>query len=189
MGTTTTKFSFEEFQKLQDAAKETVRYELDEGELILAPSPIPRQNFISFRLRCALADFVEKHQLGVVTGEVDFRLSLNTVCKPDVAFIAKNQMKGFDPDRSPVKGAPTLAVEVISPGNPAERTLKKVRQYLAAGTQSVWLIYPKLKVIEIHERDGIRRVAEQEDFRETRLCPDIEFSLSLTALFDDNPER
>jgi Uma2 family endonuclease len=189
MGTTTAKFSFEEFQKLQDAAEETVRYELDEGELIVTPSPTPRHNLISFRLRRVLAAFVEKHRLGVVTGEVDFRLSLNTVCKPDVAFIAKNQMKGFDPDRSPVQGAPTLAVEVISPGNPAGRTLKKVRQYLAAGTQSVWLIYPKLKVIEIHERDGIRRVTEQDDFSETRLFSGSEFSLSLPALFDDNPER
>ena len=186
---TTTKLSFEEFQRLQDAAEETVRYQLDEGELILTPSPTPRHNLVSFRLRRALASFVETHQLGVVTGEVDFRLSLNTVCKPDVAFIAKNQMKGFDPDRSPIKGAPTLAVEVISPGNLAERTLKKVRQYLAAGTQAVWLIYPKLRVIEIHEGDGIRGVTEQDAFRETRLFPGLEFSLSLTALFDDNPER
>ena len=34
----TTKISFEEFQKLQETADETARYELDEGELILTPS-------------------------------------------------------------------------------------------------------------------------------------------------------
>src|SRR5579871_2498059 len=98
MGTTTTKLTFEEFQKLQDAAEEKVRYELYEGELIVTPSPTHRHNLIVFRLRQALAAFVQKHQLGIVTGEIDFRLSANTVLNPDVAFIANNQMEGFDPD-------------------------------------------------------------------------------------------
>jgi len=185
----TTKISFGEFQRLQDEADETVRYELDEGELILTPSPTPRHNLVSFRLRRALAAFVQTHELGMVTGEVDFRLAVNRVRKPDVAFIAKDQLEGFDLDRSPIERAPTLAVEVISPSNLALDTLKKVRLYLAAGAQAVWLVYPQLKVIEIHDREGIRGVAEQDVFVESRLFPGIEFSLSLTALFDDNPEH
>lgn len=189
MGSTTTKLTFEEFQKLQDAAEETVRYELDEGEPILTPSPTLRHGLVSFRLRRMVAAFVEKHQLGVVTGEIDFRLSANTVRKLDVAFIAKEKMKGLDADRTPIQGAPTLAVEVISPSNLAQDTLKKVHQYLAAGSQAVWLVYPPLKVIEIHDREGIRGMAEQDVFVETRLFPGLEFSLSLPALFDENPER
>lgn len=186
---TTTRLSFEEFQKLQDAAEDTVRYELDEGELIVTPSPTPRHNMIAFRLRRLLDAFVEKHKLGVVIGEIDFRLSADTVLNPDVAFIAKNQLRGFDPDRSPIQGPPTLAVEVISPSNQPKRTLKKVGQYLAAGTEAVWLIYPKLRVVDIHEREGVRRVAERDAFRESRLFSNIEFSLSLTALLGDNRER
>lgn len=189
MGTATTRLSFAEFQKLQDAAEEKVRYELDEGELIVTPSPTHRHNLIAFRLRRSLADFVEKHQLGIVTGEVDFRLSANTVRNPDVAFIARNQLGGFDPDRSPIPGAPTLAVEIISPSNLPERTLKKVRRYLSAGTQAVWLIHPKLRIIEIHDQQGIRRVTEKDAFRETRLFPGLEFALSLAALFDGNSEK
>jgi Uma2 family endonuclease len=165
MGTTTTKLSFEEFHKLQAADEENIRYELDEGELIVTPSPTHRHNLIVFRLRRALADFVEKHQLGIVTGEIDFRLAANTVLNPDVAFVAKDQTKGFDPDRSPVQGAPTLAVEVISPSNQPQRTLKKVRHYLDAGAQAAWLVYPKKRVIDIHEPGGVRRVTEQEGLR------------------------
>jgi Uma2 family endonuclease len=186
---TTTKISFGEFQRLQAGAEETIRYELDEGELILTPSPTPRHNLVSFRLRSALSTFVQTHQLGVVTGEVDFRLSVNTVRKPDVAFIAKGQMQGFDLDRSPIEGAPTLAIKVISPGNLAQDTRKKVRQYLAAGSRAVWLVYPQLDVMEIHDQEGIRGVSEQDVFVESSLFPGLEFSLSLTALFDDNPER
>jgi len=80
-------------------------------------------------------------------------------------------------------------VEVISPSNLAQDTLKKVRQYLAAGSHAVWLVYPALKIIEIHDREGIRGVTEEDSFDETRLFPGLTFSLSLAALFDENPER
>lgn len=106
MGTTTTKISFEEFQRLQETAEETIRYELDEGELVLTPSPIPRHNIVSFRLHRVLAAFVQTHGLGMVISEIDFRLSGNTVRKPDVAFIARKQMKAVNIDKTPVEGAP-----------------------------------------------------------------------------------
>ena len=186
---TTTKLSFEEFQKLQDASGETARYELDEGEPILTPSPTPWHNLVSFRLRRTLAAFVETHRLGVVTGEVDFRLSANTVRKPDVAFIARDKLANVDFHRTPISTASTLAVEVISPSNLAQDTLKKVRQYLAAGSHAVWLVYPALKIIEIHDREGIRGVTEEDSFEETRLYPSLTFPLSLAALFDEDPER
>ena len=45
---TTTKLNFDDFQKLQDQADNTVRHELDEGDLILTLSPTPRHNLVSF---------------------------------------------------------------------------------------------------------------------------------------------
>lgn len=185
---TITKISFEEFQKLQDAADETVRYELDEGELIVTPSPTPWHDLISFRLRRSLSDFIETHHLGIVTGEVDFRLSATTIRKPDLAFISKNHMKGFDLYRTPIKGAPTLAVEVISPSNLAQDIAKKVRQYLAAGSEAVWVIYPPLRVIEIHGRDGSKKIGVGDQFSETLPFSGYEFKVSLAELFDQNPE-
>lgn len=189
MGSTTARLSFEEFLKLQDAAEDTVRYELDEGELIVTPSPAAWHDLIAFRLRCALAAFVKTHQLGIVIGEVDFRLSANTIRKPDLAFISKDKLGNIDLRRTPISTAPTLAVEVISPTNLAQDTLKKVRQYLAAGGQAVWLVYPDLKIIEIHDHAGIRGITEQDSFDERGLFPGLTFSLSLAELFDDNPEH
>lgn len=114
---TTTKISFEEFQQLQDAADETVRYELDEGELIVTPSPAPRHNIARYRLRRALTDFVESNSLGLVLDETDFLLSPNTVRKPDIAFITRDRLNSFNLDKVPIDGAPALAIEVISPSN------------------------------------------------------------------------
>jgi Uma2 family endonuclease len=184
----TTKIGFEEFQKLQDAADDTVRYELDEGELIVTPSPTPWHNIVSFRLTRALAAFVNKHDLGLIIPETDFRLSAS-VRRPDVAFIPNERIGSLDIHHTPIEGAPTLAVEVISPGNSAVDTRKKLSQYLAAGTQAVWLVYPDLRLIEIHDRAGVREFTEPHLLSEEKLFGGTTFSLSLTALFDQNPKK
>lgn len=183
---TTTKISFEEFQRLQDAADETVRYELDEGELIVTPSPTARHNIVRYRLRRALTDFVQKHSLGLVLDETDFLLSPNTLRAPDIAFITKERLNKLDLDKVPIEGSPALAVEVISLSNFAEETLKKIRQYLAGGSQSVWLVYPLLRVVEIHDAIGIRVLTESEPICEERLFGQQIFSLSLSYLFSDD---
>lgn len=186
---TPAKLTFAEFIKLQGDADETVRYELDEREPISTPSPTPWHQVVCFRLRRTLAAFVETNGLGMVIGEVDFRLSANTVRKPDIAVVGKQQLERLDLHRTPIQGAPLLAVEIISPSNFAQDTFKKIRQYLGAGSDAVWLVYPDLKTIEIHDREGTREISGRDVYEERRLFPKLTFSLSLTALFDENPER
>ena len=185
MGATTTRFSFEEFQKMQEVADETVRYELDEGELVVTPSPTARHNIVRYNLRHALTVFVKTHSLGLVLDETDFRLSANTVRKPDVAFIAQDRMENLDLHHSPLSAAPSLAVEIISPTNRTQDTTKKVRQYLAAGCHSVWLVYPGLRLVEIHDATGSHDVTEPQSIQEEKLFSGLKFSLSLAALFDE----
>ena len=183
---TPSKLSFEEFRAVQEASEEAVRYELDEGELLLAPSPAPQHNIVRYNLRHALTTFVKAHCLGLVLDETDFRLSENTVRKPDVAFIAKERMKDFDFDRSPIAGAPSLAIEIISPTNRTQDTTKKVRQYLAAGCRSVWLVYPSLNLVEIHDVGGSHSITSPQSIDEQKLFPGRAFSLSLTTVFGDD---
>lgn len=186
---TTTKISFEDFQKLQETSDAATRYELDEGELIVTPSSTAWHNLVGLRLWRTLAAFVEKHHLGMAITEAEFRLSTNTVRRPDVALIAKEQLGHADLHCTPLEGAPLLAVEIISPSNLAEDMKKKVSQYLAAGTQAVWLIYPALRIIEIHDHNGIRGLTEQDSLEETNLFPGLALSVSIPALFDENPEH
>src|SRR5205807_1244508 len=113
------------------------------------------------------------------------RLASNTVRKPDVAFIAQQRLDNFDLDRSPLSGAPSLASEIISPTNRTQETTKKIRQYLAAGCHSVWLIYPSLRLVEIHHASGAHNVTEPQSIHEEKLFPGLTFSLSLAVLFDE----
>lgn len=177
------RMTFAEYEKLPE--KEGVRYELDEGTLLMEPSPALRHNLIRQRIAEALTQFVRSHQLGVVVEEMDFRLGTDTVRKPDIAFISTEHLRHIDPDHSPAEGAPALAIEVISPTNLAQDTAKKIRQYLEAGSDAVWIVYPALRLIEIHDSAGARGIAEPESLEESQLFSGLKFSLSLTQLFDD----
>jgi Uma2 family endonuclease len=145
----TTRISFEEYTRLPD---DGTRHELDEGELLMVPSPAPRHNLIRQRIAFKMAQFVTERKLGIVLEEMDFRLAPETVRNADVAFIAKEAMRKIDLDQSPIEGAPTLAIEVLSPGNRTEDTVKKMHQYFDAGCRSVWLVYPTLRLVEVHSR-------------------------------------
>lgn len=178
---TTTKLTFEEFQNLPE--REGTIYELDEGELLMEASPALRHNFIRQQIAVKLIEFVKSRNLGVVVEEMDFRLSPDTVRNPDVAFITREHLQIIDIDRTPADGAPALAIEVISPSNTAQDMAKKTRQYLQAGSRYVWIVYPSLRMVEIHSSSGARQIHEPELLQAEDLLPG--FSLSLTYIFED----
>jgi len=177
-----TRISFDQFLKMQEA-EETICYELDEGELLVTPSPTIEHNEIRYRIHRALRDFSRAQQLGYVTGEIDFLLGVDIVRRPDVAFVTTAHLQRIDVKRSPVEGAPALAVEVISPSNFAQDTVKKIHQYLGAGSEIVWVIYPSLKMIAVHDYRGSLEVT-QGVLQAEKLLPG--FKLSLAEIFDED---
>jgi len=179
---TTTKLTFDEYLKLPE--QEGMRYELDGGTLVMEPSPTFLHNRIRDQLARRLTEFVKRHRLGEITVETDFRLSTETVRNPDIALVTRAQLKQIDIARSPIEGAPTLAIEVISPSNLAQDTRKKVQQYLVSGCQAVWLVYPGLRLVEIHDAAGTREIVEPNTINETVPFSGKKFSLPLTAIFD-----
>jgi Uma2 family endonuclease len=176
----TAKLTFEEFQDLPE--QEGVHFELDEGELLMEASPAARHNLIRQRIALTLMTYAEAHGLGIVLEEMDFRLAEKTVRNPDVAFVTAEHLKSIDLDRSPIDGAPALAVEVISPTNTAHDTVKKTHQYLGAGCRFVWIVYPALRLVEVHSTAGVRLVREPDSLCEDSLFPGI--SLSLRYILD-----
>ena len=177
---TTTHLSFEEFKNLPE--EEGKRYELDEGELLMEPSPTFLHNRIRDRIARNLTEFVERHQLGEVTIQSDFRLGPKTVLNPDVALVAPEHLQRIDVSRWPIDGAPLLAVEVISPANTAERITRKIRQYLQSGGRSVWVVYPNLNLVEVHSSSGVRQIESPAVLTDEAVLPG--FSLALLPIFE-----
>jgi len=182
---TVTRITFQEFEQLPE--QEGVHHELDEGELVMEPSPTFFHNRVRDRIANRLSEFVKAHRLGTIIVEMDFRLAAETVRNPDVAFVTKEHLATIDVNRSPADGAPALAIEVISPSNLAQDTRKKVGQYLSAGAKAVWVTYPPLRLVEIHTSSGIREIKEPGSLTEEKLFGGHTFSLPLETLFSNDP--
>lgn len=142
--TTKTLLTIEDYVALDEPAG--VRYELSRGELIVTPSSSYSDNEIRDTLNAALRAFAEPMKFGGVTSETDMKLGEDIVRRPDVAFIQARRLEGVDLDQSPLPVAPDLAIEIVSKNDRADDLLMKVAQYLQAGAQAVWLMYPSTRL-------------------------------------------
>jgi len=141
---TKTLLTVEDYLALEEPA--CLRYELSEGELIVAPSSSAFHNEVRDDFNARLRSFVKSHRLGLVTSETDVRLGRETVRRPDVAFIRADRLRGIDLDRVPLAVAPDLVIEIVSRNDRADDLLVKVAQYLGAGAKAVWLLYPRTRL-------------------------------------------
>jgi Uma2 family endonuclease len=108
----------------------------------------------AIRLGGALDEFVEAHDLGYVGVEIGFRVRRDpdTVLAPDVVFVAQDPGR---PETSTfIDGPPTLAVEIMSPDDRELEVSAKVRRYLDAGTNRVWIVRPGERTITVHRPGG-----------------------------------
>jgi Uma2 family endonuclease len=163
-----------------------VRYELSNGELIVTPSASLFHNETRDGFNSRLWPFVREHKLGKVTSETDFIILVGEVVRrPDVAFIRANHLKGVDLNQSPLPIAPDLVIEIVSKNDRADDLMLKVSQYLEAGAQAVWLMYPNMRSAHRYipgKREPEVRSADAGDkFEEPELLP--EFSLPLSEIF------
>ncbi len=101
---------------------------------------------------------VSAHRLGYLfTDNLLYILSegedgVRVARSPDVSFIHRDHLiSEWDIER-PYPGAPTLAVEVMSPDDQFENVVQKVEDYLAAGTAEVWVVLPRQKTVYRYRR-------------------------------------
>jgi Uma2 family endonuclease len=160
----------------------SVQIELDEGQLIAMPPAGfehgERENQIMF----LLAQHVRKNKLGkVVSGDTGFRLNDRTVLAPDVAFVRQERVESVR-GKSFANGAPDLAVEIFSPSDGIRQSTRKVKQYLAAGCHTVWVVYPKREEVKVFEASGAERALHAGDLLE---APDLlpGFAVKVAELF------
>jgi Uma2 family endonuclease len=132
-----TRLTWDDYVKLPDDGK---RYELIEGELIVAPAPTFRHQDIVLALATVLRSHAETHALGkVVASPVDVRFDDENTCQPDILFIRKDRL---DIVEDQVKGPPDLVIEVLSPWTAETDREKKARTYARFGVPHFWIVSP-----------------------------------------------
>lgn len=173
---TGTLLSLEEFARLPD---EPGKQELSDGEVIIVPPPHAIHNKISLRLFRVLDVWMAAAGIGEVWHEAGFQLDAQTVRQPDVAVGIGHRAV---PATGWYRGAPDIAIEVLSPGNSAEDIELKISQYIAAGAKLVWIVSPKARQVRVCRADGTAVVLrEPQSLNGEPLLPG--FTLPLADLF------
>jgi Uma2 family endonuclease len=137
------------------------RYEVVEGVLVRVAGSGAWATTIGRRLGARLGDYVDEHDLGLVTGaDGVFKFpGAETGLLPDVGFYAAER-RALIVDRSkPIPFAPDLAIEVASPSQDSEAMAAKARLYLRGGTRLVWVIWPERRAIDVWHPSDIDQPA------------------------------
>jgi Uma2 family endonuclease len=133
------------------------QYELVEGRLVRMPASGWEASEIAARLIVALGTFVYPRHLGRITG-ADGTFNLTPAGAPtatglvlDVAFVRASPIppRGSDAYKRALHLAPDLVAEVASPNQFRPEMFDKVKVYLAAGVQLVWVIWPARQSIDV----------------------------------------
>ena len=158
-------------------------YELVDGEVIELAPPNDEHGEIAVFIGTAFTNYSRPLGIGRARVETGYTLRTgpDTVRGPDVSFVFHPRVEGRG--RGFPTGAPDIAVEVISPSDTAAEVARKVAEYLAAGSQRVWVVYPSLRQVFIHRADGsVLSYSEGDVITDEALLPG--FSLPLSEIFD-----
>jgi Uma2 family endonuclease len=145
-----------------------VRRELVNGEVREMGPAGAVHGRLELRIGRRLAEHVEGHGGGeVLVGDVGFVLALphdpERVRAPDVAFVTTARLpEGRLPERF-IRGAPDLAVEVLSPSDDPVEVQQKVRDYREAGTRLVWVLAPRARTATVYRANGSARLLREGD--------------------------
>ncbi|MBV9156637.1 MAG: Uma2 family endonuclease [Acidobacteriaceae bacterium] len=155
------------------------RWELLGGELIIVSSPTPEHQDIVFNLLAALKQYLRTRGGGRAHQDIEFALSEEDRLRPDVCVLLGDRAD-FDPGKVPIRHAPNIAAEVISPSERAGDTRRKTVIYLRAGVQEVWQIYPATREVLVYAGSVRRELQLSEDLT-TDLLPG--WRLAVSSLF------
>ncbi len=178
------KLTYDDFLLFPDDGQ---RHELIDGEHYVTPSPILWHQELSLRLTLALSRYREAHPGGrLFYAPLDCIFTQFDVVEPDLLFITDDQLHILG-DKY-VHGAPSLVVEILSPGT--KRVDERIKRdlYDRVGVREYWIVDPLSRALVIHRRaaDGTfpqtaRLDPENGDTLTTPLLPD--FTLSMDELF------
>lgn len=135
---------------IQDLEAHPGRCELIHGEIIELSPVGPFHGYITTFIANALTPYAATHRGAVLSGDVGFIWSSDTVRAPDVAYLDEAGRLAM-PRRGFMPLPPVLAVEVVSPTDHWTDVRRKVRGWLEYGAAMVWVVDPEDETVEIHQ--------------------------------------
>jgi Uma2 family endonuclease len=127
-------------------------FELDRGEVVEMPPPGKYHGFVCGNVAGILRNFAIQRRKGYVcTNDAGILIEQDpdTVRGPDVTFYEDAQ-SAADMDRQYADRPPLLAVEVMSPNDRINKTIRRITQMLRGGVAVVWLVDPESRDVSVY---------------------------------------
>ena len=146
----TKRLTYEDYLKGPEIKQ---RYDIIDGEMIMAPSPNLQHQQILGQLHFLVRQFLAEHNIGqVLFAPLDVVVQREPlrIRQPDLLFVSNERANILD---QIVKGAPDLVVEVLSPGNTRGEMESKLADYAGLGVRECWLVSPEAMTVEVLKLD------------------------------------
>lgn len=170
------RWTYDEYFKLD----EDQRYEILNGELLMAPSPDTwHQSWVG-----SLYRILDTHTRGQNLGKVflaplDVVLDAENSVQPDLVFISAGNLPSVQ--RRAIFGVPDLLVEVVSPSSVRRDRYTKKELYARFGVKEYWIADPANASLEVLAlvagRYELHCSAEQTGKITSRILTRLEFDL------------
>jgi len=121
------------------------RWELQEGKLIMSPSPTPRHMVAVAELYLQLRSQLPANLQAVPDVDLDVQLAPadqpGTARRPDLVVVSEAELHRVETEGGLLRAASTvLVVEIVSPGSHRTDTIVKRIEYADAGIPAYWII-------------------------------------------------
>ena len=156
-----------------------VKYELDDGWLVILPPPGDMHGRRQAKIVRYLDSEAEERGLGEVRAEVGvvLRRDPDRVVGPDAAFILTASLPVRLSKEGYLETIPEIVIEVRSKNDSMNKVRAKKEEYFAAGVQLVWVIDTDDKTVAAHEPGKPVRVFQATDVLTTFLLPGFAVSV------------
>jgi len=165
------------------------RYELERGIIVEKDGPAKPKTRTALNIASAMFLFVHHNSLGRVRVETGYYIETNPDSQrdPDVTFLTDARVLGEDNGTLTYPAPPDIAVQIVSASSVSAEMEPKVYEYLAAGSQRVWVVYPATpsasRRVVVHHPDGTAITYTGDDvITDEELLPG--FSLPLAEIFE-----
>lgn len=125
------------------------RYELYDGEVYVAPAPMPRHQIALIELQQCLYRYAQTNGGLVLVSPIDIVFSELNVLQPDIAYFSASRRQHVQLDAA-IRVAPDLVVEVLSAGTARNDLGRKKATFARFGVRGYWMLDPHRDRIEEH---------------------------------------
>jgi len=157
-----------------------IKDELIGGEIVMMSPTSSRHDQIKNRINRHLILFLDANPHLSLDSLVEMAAEVSThdALVPDVSLFQRNRL---NEEGRIQRGAPDIAIEVVSPRDTAAHLKRKVDAYLQGGSKAVWVVFPDSRSVMVHTTDSVRELKGNQRI-EDPLLPG--FSTQVSEFFE-----